>query len=93
MTTDSLLVGWTNSVRGKGAHVNFYQDRNDHGHNRMYELAYPAPIHAEQGLNGENNNLPMVIALQGYADAGHAVAEAGTHLLHALEHELSLIHI
>lgn len=63
--------------------------------NRMYELEYPAPAgfsrisSAEEAGNGSDNSLvrmPLVIALQGYADAGQAIAQASTHLLEALEH-------
>ncbi|GAA1472028.1 PAC2 family protein [Corynebacterium felinum] len=48
----------------------------------MYELEFPAPV-----LSTEKNSGPtLVIALQGYADAGHAVDASSEHLLAALEH-------
>ncbi|MGO3362949.1 MAG: PAC2 family protein [Corynebacterium sp.] len=51
--------------------------------NRMYELEYPGPS-TQSG--DEVNGLPMVVALQGYADAGHGVQQAGQHMLQALDH-------
>ncbi|HIW95269.1 MAG TPA: PAC2 family protein [Candidatus Corynebacterium gallistercoris] len=69
-----------------------HEDRPD---NRMYELEYPAPAglgradtaEAHHSINGESDvRMPLVIALQGYADAGQAVAQASTHLIEALEH-------
>ncbi len=64
---------------------------------RMYEMEYPAPIQfdrpsiadATAGLGGAEDGaeeLPMLVALQGYADAGQAVSSASSHLLAALEH-------
>jgi len=64
---------------------------------RMYEMEYPAPIQfdrpsitdATAGLDGTadgTEELPMLVALQGYADAGQAVSSASSHLLAALEH-------
>lgn len=64
---------------------------------RMYEMEYPAPIQfdrpsiadATAGLGGSEDGaeeLPMLVALQGYADAGQAVSSASSHLLAALEH-------
>lgn len=64
---------------------------------RMYEMEYPAPIQfdrpsiadATAGLGGSEDSaeeLPMLVALQGYADAGQAVSSASSHLLAALEH-------
>lgn len=64
---------------------------------RMYEMEYPAPIQfdrpsitdATAGLDGTANGaeeLPMLVALQGYADAGQAVSSASSHLLAALDH-------
>jgi hypothetical protein len=49
---------------------------------RMYELEYPSPsveVDAQDGL-------AMIIALQGYADAGQGVQQASQHLLQALDH-------
>lgn len=54
-----------------------------HRHSGMYELEYPAPLRARE----ESRPLPLVIALQGYADAGQAISHASTHLLQALDHE------
>ncbi|MGJ4115626.1 PAC2 family protein [Corynebacterium macclintockiae] len=68
---------------------------------RMYELEYPAPIQFDrqsiadepavlgEGTSGDgapSEELPMLVALQGYADAGQAVSSASSHLLAALEH-------
>ena len=48
---------------------------------RMYELEYPAPA-----VGGDSPAGPtLVIAMQGYADAGHAVEGAADHLKAALE--------
>jgi hypothetical protein len=47
----------------------------------MYELEYPAP-----GVGDGIGGVPLVIALQGYADAGQGVNQAAQHLLQALEH-------
>lgn len=58
---------------------------NDPAHAKnsgMYELEYPAPLRAGE----QNEPVPMLIALQGYADAGQAISPASTHLLQALEH-------
>lgn len=66
---------------------------------RMYELEYPAPIQFDrpsiadepmglsdtEGAEGAEE-LPMLVALQGYADAGQAVSNASSHILAALEH-------
>lgn len=50
----------------------------------LYELAFPAPQ-----LSHEPGTGPVLIhALDGFADAGHAVALAATHLRDALESEL-----
>ena len=39
---------------------------------RMYELEYPAPQ-----VSGEANNGPaLIVAMHGYADAGHAIESA-----------------
>lgn len=48
---------------------------------RMYELEYPAP-----GVGDGSGGVPLVIALQGYADAGQGVQQSAQHLLQALEH-------
>lgn len=50
--------------------------------NSMYELEYPSPGNRDEASEG----LPLVIALQGYADAGQGVQQASQHLLQALEH-------
>lgn len=50
----------------------------DHG---MYEMRFPAP---EMGPS--DGRLTMVVALQGYADAGLAVTGSARHLLDALDH-------
>src|SRR5699024_1515514 len=49
--------------------------------NAMYEMEYPVPLEADSPDEG----IPMLIALQGYADAGQAIAVSGNHLLEALE--------
>ena len=47
----------------------------------MYELEYPAPQ-----VNGETQNGPaLIVAMHGYADAGHAIESAADHLKAALE--------
>lgn len=51
--------------------------------NRMYELEYPAPGPRDEAVGG----VPLIIALQGYADAGQGVQQAAQHLLQALEHD------
>ena len=51
--------------------------------NHMYELEYPGPALDTGNAAG---GLSMVVALQGYADAGHGVQQAGQHLLQALNH-------
>lgn len=48
---------------------------------RMYELEYPSPEVNNQDQSGPT----LVIALQGYADAGHAVEAGSKHLLAALD--------
>lgn len=48
---------------------------------RMYELEYPSPVvdtHVSQPT-------PLIVALQGYADAGHAIEIASDHLLTSLD--------
>src|SRR5699024_3424415 len=49
--------------------------------NTMYEMEYPVPLAADSPDEG----IPMLIALQGYADAGQAIAVSGNHLLEALD--------
>ena len=51
-------------------------------HTRMYDLEYPSPEVAVTPEHGPT----LIVALQGYADAGHAVESSANHLLHALEH-------
>ncbi|QGU02198.1 PAC2 family protein [Corynebacterium kalinowskii] len=51
---------------------------------RMYELEYPAPDVASEGSHGPT----LIVALQGYADAGQAVESSSEHLLQALDHRL-----
>ncbi|AWB84158.1 PAC2 family protein [Corynebacterium liangguodongii] len=46
----------------------------------MYELEYPAPK-----VGGDATGPTLIVALQGYADAGHAVEGAADHLKAALE--------
>lgn len=48
---------------------------------RMYELEYPAPRVGEESSPGPT----LVIAMHGYADAGHAVESAADHLKAALD--------
>lgn len=48
---------------------------------RMYELEYPAPEVGSESADGPT----LIVALQGYADAGHAVEGSADHLLAALE--------
>lgn len=48
---------------------------------RMYELEYPSPAVGE----GEPAGPTLIIAMQGYADAGHAVEGSADHLKAALE--------
>ena len=50
----------------------------------MYELEYPAPEMA----GSHESTVTMIVALQGYADAGHAVEAAADHLLAALNNRL-----
>lgn len=51
---------------------------------RMYELEYPAPEVGADGVAGPT----LIVAMQGYADAGQAVESSATHLLQALDHRL-----
>ncbi|WP_448850911.1 PAC2 family protein [Corynebacterium sp. 335C] len=48
---------------------------------RMYEMEFPAPE-----VRPADDGLTLVVALQGYADAGHAVGGSAQHLLDALDH-------
>lgn len=48
---------------------------------RMYELEYPSPAVGEDSPAGPT----LIVALQGYADAGHAVETSADHLKAALE--------
>lgn len=48
---------------------------------RMYELEYPSPAVGEGAPAGPT----LIIAMQGYADAGHAVEGSAQHLKAALE--------
>ena len=48
----------------------------------IYELEYPAP---DVGTNSDDG-LTLVVALNGYADAGMAVENAADHLVSALDH-------
>lgn len=48
----------------------------------MYELEFPGPLNSRQ----ENQPMPLIVALEGYADAGQAISQASTHLLQALDH-------
>ncbi len=48
---------------------------------RMYQMEFPAPE-----VHPADDGLTLVVALQGYADAGHAVGGSSQHLLDALEH-------
>ena len=47
----------------------------------MYELEYPAPQVSEETQKGP----ALIVAMHGYADAGHAVESAADHLKAALE--------
>lgn len=49
--------------------------------NRMYELEYPSPEVTTDSSDGPT----LIVALQGYADAGHAIDGAATHIKAALE--------
>ena len=59
---------------------------SDLGDNRsMYELEFPSP---DMSSNRSQPGITMVIALQGYADAGHAVEATSDHILSSLDHRL-----
>lgn len=47
---------------------------------KMYELEYPAPA-----VDGTSSGPTLIVAMQGYADAGHAVEGAAGHLKAALD--------
>ncbi|MDL9936373.1 PAC2 family protein [Gordonia sp. ABSL1-1] len=49
----------------------------------LYELAFPAPR-----LSGDGTGPVLIHALEGFADAGHAVALAATHLRDSLDSEI-----
>ena len=51
---------------------------------QMYELEYPSPDFSAGDAEGPT----LVVALQGYADAGHAIDSSAQHILAALEHGL-----
>ncbi|WPF65244.1 MULTISPECIES: PAC2 family protein [unclassified Corynebacterium] len=53
-------------------------------HRHMYELEYPSPEVSSDGASGPT----LIVALQGYADAGQAVSASADHLLAALENRL-----
>ncbi|MEJ6019559.1 PAC2 family protein [Corynebacterium sp. H113] len=55
--------------------------KNEQPANGMYEMQFPVPE-----VGGDKGGLTLVVALQGYADAGLAVANSATHLLDSLEH-------
>lgn len=50
----------------------------------MYELEYPSPEVSGSGAEGPT----LIVALQGYADAGHAVEASSSHLMAALDNRL-----
>lgn len=57
---------------------------DDHENRPLYDLEFPAP--AVAGRDGDG---PVLVhALEGFADAGHAVSLAATHLREALDCEL-----
>ena len=51
---------------------------------RMYELEYPSPDMSASDTEGPT----LIVALQGYADAGQAIDASAQHILAALEHGL-----
>ena len=57
-----------------------FDERKKGGAGSMYEMEFPAPE-----VTASDNGVTMVIALQGYADAGHAVTRSAQHLLDALD--------
>lgn len=58
-------------------------DERPQGDDHLYELAFPAP----QLGSGESGPV-LIHALEGFADAGHAVALAATHLRDSLDSQL-----
>ncbi|MDY6050536.1 MAG: PAC2 family protein [Corynebacterium sp.] len=59
---------------------------DNEGNNRpMYELEFPSP---DMSQNTSASGITMVIALQGYADAGHAIEATSDHILSSLDHWL-----
>ena len=60
----------------------YNQPDNGRKKDSMYELEFPGPL----STHGQQESLPMVVALDGYADAGQAINQASTHLLQALDH-------
>lgn len=54
------------------------------GNNRMYELEFPAPDVRGNAQDGPT----LIVALDGYADAGMAVEASAEHLLSALDHRM-----
>ncbi|AZA11585.1 PAC2 family protein [Corynebacterium gerontici] len=54
------------------------------GNNRMYELEFPAPDVRGNAQDGPT----LIVALDGYADAGMAVDASAEHLLNALDHRM-----
>lgn len=50
---------------------------------RMYELEYPAPVVKDDST--PDNGPTMIVAMNGYADAGQAVEASADHLKAALE--------
>lgn len=50
---------------------------------RMYELEYPAPVVKDDSTQGSGPT--MIVAMNGYADAGQAVEASADHLKAALE--------
>lgn len=53
---------------------------SDNPRRSMYEVVFPVP-----DVTGTEDRLTLVIALGGYADAGHAVTDSAKYLLDALE--------
>lgn len=59
-------------------------DERSAEHSSLYSLEFPAP----RVSNDEGTGPVLIHALEGFADAGHAVALAATHLRDALDSEL-----
>ena len=66
----------------------YNQPDNGRKKDSMYELEFPGPL----STHGQQESLPMVVALEGYADAGQAINQASTHLLQALDHSPCLLY-